>query len=304
MDVLSFGEILWDVFSNKRVIGGAPFNFSAHFSKMGGKAGLITAVGSDKLGVDALECIRKMNVSTDFVCINTYTTGACFVSIDQNGIPSYELGQDMAYDHIVPTSAQWNAIRESHAHAFYFGTLAQRNEESRTTVSEILSNCRFAHIFYDINIRQKWFCREVVEKGLNACTILKVSREEAWVFHNLGLLKVKNGDFEQQKDYYWALCRTLAQDYCISTVLLTLDKDGAMVYDSSQDVFHFSRKPKGRVTSTVGAGDSFSACYLYQLLKGQPVDQCLDKAILLSDYVIQHTEAIPEYTNDLKASLD
>ena len=33
---LVFGEIIWDVYPDKRVIGGAPFNFSANVSLMGG----------------------------------------------------------------------------------------------------------------------------------------------------------------------------------------------------------------------------------------------------------------------------
>jgi len=201
------------------------------------------------------------------------------------------------------TEKQWDKIVAAHSSAFYFGTLAQRDEESCRTLRKILSCCKFEYVFFDINIRQNWFSREVVEQGLKACTILKASREEAWVFGSLGLFNLKEGDFEDQKNYYFSLCRSLARDYDISTVLLTMDKDGAMVFDSKNDVFHFSDKPGSKVVSTVGAGDSFSACFLYQLLKGLPVEQCLNKAVLLSDYVVRHMEAVPDYSDVLIAAL-
>ena len=49
MKVLSFGEILWDVYPDEKYIGGAPLNFAAHFSKLGGKSYMISALGDDAL---------------------------------------------------------------------------------------------------------------------------------------------------------------------------------------------------------------------------------------------------------------
>ena len=47
---LCFGEILFDVFGDDRCIGGAPFNFAAHFAQLGGEAVMVSAVGDDELG--------------------------------------------------------------------------------------------------------------------------------------------------------------------------------------------------------------------------------------------------------------
>lgn len=303
MDVLAFGEVLWDVFPGGQVIGGAPFNFSAHFAKLGGKAGLVTALGRDALGDRTLSCIKNSGVSAEFVCASDRPTGTCLVTVDQSGHPSYELSQDTAYDHIALDEKQWDALRASSAPAFYFGTLAQRSEKSRETLSRILADCRFEHILYDVNIRQSLYSREIVRQGLSACTMLKASREEAWVFLDLGLTAVEREAFGSPRDYYTALCRALARDYRIATVLLTLDKDGAMVYSAKEDAVLFSQKSAGEVVSTVGAGDSFSACYLYWLLKGAPPAQCLSRAVLLSSFVVRHVEAVPDYTNELKAAL-
>lgn len=303
MNILSFGEVLWDVYPDKEVIGGAPFNFSAHMAKLGAHVDLLTAIGKDERGVKALDCINGLGVSDALVRLSPYPTGACFVTTNDQGSPSYELRYDMAYDHITLGEEQREKLSRSSYQAFYFGTLAQRHEESRKTVNEILSHYQFPHIFFDINIRQNWYNRTLLEQGLHFCTILKVSREEASVFEETGLTKTLHKQFPHEDAYFLELCRELTQRYEIATVLFTLDKDGAMIYDARPDSVYYSEKPKGKVVSTVGAGDSFSACFLYHYMKGIPMEQCLHKAIVLSDYVVQHIEAIPPYSEELLAQL-
>lgn len=303
MNILSFGEVLWDVYPEKNVIGGAPFNFSAHLAKLGAESALITAIGNDELGKQALRCIKEQKVSDAFAETSSYPTGACYVTLDDCGVPSYDLRNDMAYDHITLKDDQLNAVDKASYQAFYFGTLAQRNVESRQTLIKIVSRCHFEQVLFDINIRQQWYSRAILETGMRFCTILKFSREEAGVFEKIGIIKAIRKHFRTEEEYYHELCRELSQSYEISTVLLTLDKDGAMVYDKANNEFYHSEKPKGKVVSTVGAGDSFSACFLYQFLLGKQIQQCLQKAIILSDYVVQNTEAIPPYSQELMAEL-
>ena len=61
-NLLSFGEILWDVFEEEKHIGGAPLNFAAHFSKQGGKAYMLSAVGKDELGKVAFDLLKKWDI--------------------------------------------------------------------------------------------------------------------------------------------------------------------------------------------------------------------------------------------------
>ncbi len=299
MNILSFGEILWDVFPEKSVIGGAPFNFSAHCVRLGADVDFITAVGRDELGTKTLASIQAQGVSDALVGLSSYPTGVCSVTVDRQGSPCYRLQYDMAYDHIVPNEMQWKKILQEPYQAFYFGTLAQRHAESRATLSRILSQHRFCHVLYDMNIRQNWYDREVLAKSLSACTMLKFSREESGVLVETGLVDTRREDFSETGDYYRALCSAVSRNYDIGMVLLTLDKEGAMLYDARDKRFYDSEKPKSRVVSTVGAGDSFAACFLYHYLKGNSMESCLHKAILLSDYVVRNVEAIPSYPKKL-----
>lgn len=303
MNILTFGEILWDIFPNKWVIGGAPFNFCAHMAKLGADVSFITAVGKDELGEEARRLLVKDGVADAFVIDTDYPTGVCNVTVNAQGIPSYDLVKGVAYDCIHLSDRGWDLLKTTTFDAFYYGTLAQRSENSMKTLSEILSRFSFKHKLFDINIRQNFYTPAVIKKGLSDATILKVSREETHVFQEMGFAETSREHFQDDAGYYSELCRELAHRYYIDTILFTLDKDGAMVYDFQNDACLFSEKPTGKVVSTVGAGDSFSAAYLYYLLRGEPIEVCLNKAIILSDYVVQHLEAIPEYSKALKTKL-
>ena len=102
MKLLSFGEVLWDIYPDKKCLGGAPLNFAAHFVKAGGEADIITAVGNDSLGAKTLEGIRRLGVGTGYVAEVNAPTGRCLVTLDENSVPTYDLLSGVAYDMIPP----------------------------------------------------------------------------------------------------------------------------------------------------------------------------------------------------------
>ncbi len=301
MNILAFGEILWDIFPDKRMIGGAPFNFSAHLAKLGADVSLVTALGEDALGKEARERLLALGVGDAFVGTTPCLTGVCQVSLNSEGKPSYDLVRGVSYDDIRLTEAARERIKKKRFDALYCGTLACREKVSRDTLSELFSLCRFKHILFDINIRQSYYTPEILREGLNRATILKVSREECGVLERCGLLDIDKAAFCSETDFIGAFCRAVADAYGIDTVLFTLDKDGAAVFQGG--VLYFSEKPQSEAVSAVGAGDSFSAAYLYFLQKGEPVPECLKKAVVLSDFVVGHLEAIPAYSDELKTAL-
>ncbi len=64
MKILSFGEIIWDVYPDKAVLGGAPLNFAAHATVWGSETHLLSAVGGDSLGRRAIGEIEKLTPKT------------------------------------------------------------------------------------------------------------------------------------------------------------------------------------------------------------------------------------------------
>lgn len=279
MRLIVFGEILWDIFENEKRIGGAPFNFGAHCAKFGLSVDVISAVGNDELGRKAILAAKKLKVNTKNIQVVDYQTGHCLVSLC-NGTPSYNLVKNVAYDNIsLPTSTCFDAD------AFYFGTLAQRGTKSKETLQQLL-NGNYKEIFFDINIRQNYYSAEMIDESLRKATIFKVSREE---------IDVLNIDGTPEE-----ICRVLSQKYNnIKLIIVTLDADGSFIYDTRSQNIIYSPKPMSKVVSTVGAGDSFSACFLSNYLQNVELEECLKRATLLSDYVVTQLGAIPEYPKDL-----
>lgn len=269
---LCFGEILFDVFGDDRCIGGAPFNFAAHFAQLGGEAVMVSAVGDDELGKEAIEYTRRYGISDAFVSTAHGVPTATVRVTLKDGSPSYEFGKDVSYDHIrVP------AIKKTY-NMLYFGTLAQRADDSETALDALLCSRAGEENFFDVNIRKTGCGAERISELLEYTTILKFSREEASA---LG-----GGDLD-------ALCRSLADAHRnIKLIIVTLDRDGSFVYDTKAREFHFSRRPRSTVVSTVSAGDGYSARFMYDYLRGRPIDECIENATKLAERICGQKGAI------------
>lgn len=282
MKAIIYGEVIWDVYPDAAVIGGAPFNFSAHLAHLGDESYLITAVGEDCLGVDALNEMKKHGIHTDFVQKNSYSTGKCLVTLDANGVPSYNVLKNTAYDNITLPET---AFENLNGDVFYFNTLIQRNEVSKNTLKNILSKCNFPEIFCDINLRKDCFDKESLDLCLKASTMVKISDEEGHFLEDLGLIKVSEELFAR---------RVAAAYPNLKQIVYTLGKDGSEVYDKKSDTIYQSGKPpKVEVVSTVGAGDCFGATYLHHIMAGDSVPEAIKQATLRSNVVVSHKEAIP-----------
>ena len=278
MKILSFGEIIWDVYGNEKFIGGAPLNLAAHCSKQGADSFMLSSVGNDDLGYSALEIVNNFNVKTNFVSINEEKeTGKCIVTLNENGVPSYNVLTDVAYDYI---KAPEN-INNSKFDVFCFGTLALRSKENLETVKSILKNGNMKKIYCDINIRPPFFSDETILFALENANILKISDEELhYVADVCGSEKLTD----------------IALKYSnLEFILLTQGENGATVYDCKNKKAYTENAPKVEVASSVGAGDSFGATFICEYFKTNSIETSLKKATEISAFVVSKKEAIPEY---------
>ena len=281
-----FGEILWDIFGEEKTIGGAPFNFAAHASRLGAEVGLVSAVGSDELGEMAVSAAEGFGVDTEHIARVDAPTGYCRVTLS-DGKPSYELVRGVAYDMIPEPDAKITAD------AFYFGTLAARSSVSESTLSSLLDG-DYREIFFDINIRQSYYTDALINASLSRATIFKLSREEM-----SAVSEPRHATLADARSYE-DVCRSIAERYAnLRLIILTLDCDGALVYETATGIIHRSPKPTSPAVSTVGAGDSFSACFLVNYLRGAGIGASLSRATALSDYVVTQLGAVPEYPENL-----
>ena len=285
MKAVVYGETIWDVFPEEQVIGGAPFNFAAHLAHLENETYLISAVGKDELGEKALAMAVRHGIKPDLIQENNYPTGACLVTLDEKGIPSYNVLTEVAYDHIEADNAVINTIQTLKTDMFYFNTLIQRSEESKNSLIRILNTCEFPEIMCDINLRKNCFDRDSLTLCMEKATIVKISDEEGHFLYDLGLLE-KNET---------VLPYAVADRYPnLKLVVYTLGKNGSVVLDTASDVLYESGKPADvKVVSTVGAGDCFGATFASEYLKGGTIPEAIRAATERSNIVVSHREAVP-----------
>lgn len=279
---LAFGEVLWDVYPDKRCIGGAPLNFAAHFVRCGGSAGLISAVGRDTLGDETLRSVSELGVDTAYISRVDEPTGRCTVTLDEKAVPTYRLLENVAYDRIAAPQAPQGDL-------LYFGTLALRGRQNRQSLESILANGRFSQIFADINLRKPFVSDETVRFAMEHATVLKLSEEELpEAMAHIGVI--------DRPDPLRAATELAARFENLRLILVTLGAEGALAYEPLSDSVTTCKAQKVSVVSTVGAGDSFSAAFAAYYLQGKPIAECMELASRVSGFVVSRKEAIPEYT--------
>ena len=282
MKLLSFGEIIWDVFPDAAHIGGAPLNFAAHTVLQGGEASILSSVGDDSLGRDAKERIAALGVGTECISVSPdKPTGQCIVTLNEKGIPSYDLRDDTAYDFISETD------KACGFDVLAFGTLALRHAHNRATVARLLQKHTYSEVFSDLNIRAPFYSKESICFCLESATIVKISDEELGTVTGAALGELLSVE---------SSAKALAQKYPqIKLILITLGAKGAYAYDTRTGKEYSCGIADYPVVSTVGAGDSFGAAFLYWYLSGKDIPFCLCIASKVSGFVVSQTGAVPQY---------
>lgn len=280
--ILSFGEILWDVYPDQKHLGGASLNFAAHLAKFGHRVEMLSALGADALGEEARRQLSDWNLGDKYVpALSEKETGKCLVTLDENSIPSYNLLNDVAYDCI-----SCDGIDEDFD-VLYFGTLALRGERNSEALTELLAKKSFGEIFVDVNIRPPFYSERTVLFALRHATILKISLEELPVIAEI--LKTDGSDHK-------AFAKHLSKKYPnLRYVVVTLGGDGAYALNCKNGCDTFCPAKKVKVVSTVGAGDSFGAAFVSEILAGKDLADCLETASALAGYVVSQTAAVPDY---------
>lgn len=283
MKILSFGEILWDCYPDKKYIGGAPLNFAAHCAKHGSEVYMLSALGCDDLGFAAREYLEKHNIFTDYVTFSaSKPTGSCVVTLDEHSVPDYNLTNDVAYD-CIPCDTVLNSFD-----VLYFGTLALRNEFNRDSLQKLLQTNTFREIFADINIRPPYYSKETVGFAVKNATILKISLEELPIAAD-SMNIAYTDDFR-------AFAKILSKQYKnLKTILITLGSDGSYGLDCVNNEDYTARPKIIEAVSTVGAGDSFSAAFLSKYLSTKNLRLSMEYANQIAGFVVSRFEAVPDY---------
>lgn len=279
--VVGIGELLWDLLPTGKTAGGAPINFVYHASRLGAEGYAISAIGDDDNGKEILSVLNKNKIQYLIEKL-PYPTGTVHVDIKEDGIPQYTITERVAWDHMSPTSDAVDLAER--ADAICFGALGQRSQQSRETIQAILSFAPdSAYRLFDINLRQHYYNKVLIEESLFLANVLKMNDDEMSELKNLFGL---NGSEEEVANWF-------IENYNLRMVVLTAGADYSTVY--TPDEVSTLPTPKVDVVDTVGAGDAFTSALVMSLLKGQSLKEAHENAVKIAAFVCSHKGAWPAY---------
>ena len=284
--VIGIGEALFDCLPEGRKLGGAPANFAYHVSQFGLNGCAVSAIGKDELGdeiVDKFTAIRDALPTFNFQLSTVeQPTGTVKVTLDEKGVPQYEICLGVAWDNIPLTNSMLEIARQ--AQAICFGSLAAPADALRV---------------FDINLRQSWYTAEVIAESLSRANVLKINDEELDVVATmlLGEPTVPGTLIAEDPEKTRRVCRELISRYDLKMLILTCGAIGSYVFTAGEE--SYLATPKVQVADTVGAGDSFTATFVAQLLLGRSIRQAHEKAVAVSAFVCTQNGAMPVLPEEL-----
>lgn len=289
--IVGLGELLWDMFPTGKQLGGAPANF-AYITSLLGDVGIpVSCVGDDALGREAQERLAELGLRTMFIQRDRkHATGVVNV-VMSGGEHRFEIQPDVAWDFIDFSVVEGQLA--AMADAVCFGSLAQRSAKSRSSILGFLGATRAEAIrVFDVNLRQNFYAKEILEQSMKRATIVKLNHEE--------LPKIMSM-FEMPMRSEQDAARMLLSLYGLKLVCVTRGNCGSLLVSEKECSEHAGFKVK--VADTVGAGDAFTAALVHGYLRGMALDEMNEKANRVGAWVASQAGGMPRPGESLQRVL-
>ena len=282
---LVLGEVLWDVFPDSTRLGGAPLNFAAHARRMGHAPLLISAVGEDDLGRQAVREIQSLGLDTSLLQrTRRFPTGRAGVSLDPLGQAVFLIERPAAYDAVTLSAGEIRTLQAWSPDWLYFGTLFSCRPEGRAILFELLRLVPDAVRFYDLNLRPGFDSPLLVCELLEQADVVKMNQDEMLAIHRYLELPAETNAF----------CASASERFGWRAVCVTLGSRGCALFVKGQ----YQEEPGCPidVADTVGAGDAFAAAFLHGLASKWDVTKIASFANRVGALVASKPGAIPDWT--------
>ena len=292
--ILAIGEILYDIFPDYQVLGGAPFNVAVHLRKLGVPVQFFSRTGRDSNGAAIRKAAKEIGFSVkDIQRDQRHPTGTVDVKLDQSGKPAFAIIDDVAYDYLAYNKAIKTALSQE-PDIIYFGTLVQRRPKGYKTIQRILNEKREnSRCVYDVNLRPHCYSKEIIESSLSGTHVLKLNDEE---------LDELQGMFNHRGSQE-SFTHRLFESYPVEMIALTMGGRGAALI-TPHDRYEAAPYPVKTIADTVGAGDAFAAILAMGILRSWKPQQILDNALFFASGICGVKGAIPQDNDIYTAALD
>jgi fructokinase len=268
--ILGIGELLWDIVPDGMRLGGAPANFAVMAGRLGNHAAILSRIGRDDLGRQAIDRLDPMPVETGFLQVDQlHETGRVTVSLE-GGEPHYTIHEPAAWD-FLELSDEWIQLA-ARADAICFGSLAQRNRQARQTIQTLAAEASAKCIrVFDVNLRAPFYSAEVLQESLELATVVKMNDVEAPLALDLLDLAIEEapvtGETLSTPEYLRAAAeRLLAEFPSLQLVAATRGSRGSLLV--TRDEWNEHPGFPVKVADGIGAGDAFTAAMTHYMLRG------------------------------------
>ena len=289
--IVVFGEALVDDFITEQVVGGAPFNVARNLAAFGNAVLSITRIGQDKAGALVRAEFERFGMRQDGLQIDEEGETGRVVVERADGQHRFIILPNQAYDSIDADEAA-AAMGKVTPSTIYFGTLAQRNTESRTALHALL-RASDARRYLDLNVREGQVTERCVYESLREADIVKVNEEElqdlfSWYTHT------RHDTADMRSPEVRAACACLLRIFELEGLIVTLGERGAVYFSADGAIIDSSDTVKpARIVDTVGAGDAFSAVFLLGQSLGWPMADTLTRANEFAGAICGISGAVP-----------
>lgn len=286
--VAGVGEILWDVLGDVEKLGGAPVNFVYHANCLGATGIPVTTIGNDERGQRALDVLIHHGICTDAISLDTdHPTGYVTADVDDLGVAHYAFPDEIAWDYL-----HLNAFARLIARnltAVCFGTLAQRSPTAKRSIRQFINQmpARAVKVF-DLNLRQNFYDRELIEASLKTCNVLKLNDVELQVITRMFGISCEARE----------ALSALVKIFSLQLSVVTRGAKGSLMMSPTEFVEHPGYSTK--VKDTIGAGDAFTAATTLGLLLDHDLAAISEHANRLATHVCSQEGAMPPIPPELK----
>lgn len=268
-DVVALGELLID-FTQGPVSdqgnptfeanpGGAPCNVLSMLGRFGHKTAFIGKVGDDIFGRMIAAAIEECGVSAQGLCFDSdVNTTLAFVQKLPNGDRDFSFYRKPGADMMLREDEVSEELIAG-AKIFHFGTLSMTHPgvEAATKCAIGYAEKHGVLRSFDPNLREPLWkdlgdARRAIRYGLAHCDVLKISDNEIqWL----------TGEEDFTAGVY-----ALRAEFNIPLILVSMGRDGSRAYTKEYMVEVPARLDPNTVETT-GAGDTFCACVLHDVLE-------------------------------------
>ena len=282
-NVVCFGEVLYDVFPTHKKIGGAPLNVALRLASLDIISQIVSRIGNHEIGKELLSFIKKNKVKTSHIQVDPiYKTGEVIVHLNDKGSASYTINYPVAWDKIECNPEIENTVKK--ADAFIYGSLVCRDSTSFETLIELIGYAKYK--VFDVNLRAPFYKKKVLVNLMMQSDFIKFNDEELYE-----ISKFLNSPYHSLKQNILYI----AESTNTNRICVTLGNHGAvLLYDG---MFYYNSGYEVKVADTVGAGDSFLAGLISELLTQNDPQKAIDFACALGALVAEKEGANPKISN-------